>query len=87
MLESESGRFAWNLPARATGTGAAGHGVFGVGAATLNHEILNHTVEVKAVVMAHVDELDEIGDRIGRTSVKEVNGDVAGTCFHEDLHD
>lgn len=45
---------------RATGAGFARVGVSGVGAAELVHEILDHTVEVKAVVEATVREINEV---------------------------
>ena len=86
VLESEGGRLAGNLPAWATGTSASGHGVFGVRAAALNHEILNDAVEMKPVVVAHVHQFDEIGDGVGGTAVEEVDGDVACAGFHENLH-
>lgn len=57
-----------------------------MGASTLNHEIFNHTVKVQSVVVSHGYEFDEIGHRIGGTTVKEVDGDVACACFHKDLH-
>ena len=43
-------------------------------------------MEVETVVVALVDEFDEVGDRIGGTSVKKVDGDVACAGFHENLH-
>ena len=87
VLEGEGGGLAGNLPAWATGTGASGHGVFGVRAAALNHEVFNDAVEMEPVVVAHVDEFDEIGDGVGSTAVEEVDGDVACAGFHENLHD
>ena len=86
VLESESGRFAGDLPARAAGTRTTGHGVFRMRAAALNHEILDDSVKVETVVVTHVHEFDEIGHGVGGTAVEEVNGDVAGAGFHENLH-
>lgn len=57
-----------------------------MGAAALNHEVLDHPVEVQAVVVAHFNQFDKIGDGVGCTAVKEVNGDVSSACFHENLH-
>ena len=87
MLEGKGRGFARDLPAWAAGSSTARHRVLGVRAATLNHEILNHTVEVKTVVVAHFHQFDEVGHRVWCTSVKEVDGDVSGAGFHEDLHD
>lgn len=57
-----------------------------MGAAALNHEVLNHAMEVKTVVMPHFDEFDEVGHRVRCTAVKEIDGDVACAGFHENLH-
>ena len=86
VLQGKGGGFAGNLPAGATGASSAGHGVFRVRAAALNHEVLDHTMEVKSVVVAHLDQFDEIGDGVGGTAVEEVDGDVACAGFHENLH-
>jgi len=87
VLEGKGRGFARDLPAWAASTCTARHGVLGVGAAALYHEIFNDTVEVKTVVVAHFHQFDEVCDRVRRTSVKEVDGDVSGAGFHEDLHD
>jgi glutathione peroxidase len=87
VLESQCGRFARDLPAWATGSCSARHGVFGVRTAALNHEIFNDTVKVETVVVAHVHQFHEVGYGVWCVSVKEVDGDVAGAGFHEDLHD
>ena len=55
-------------------------------AATLNHEIFNHTVEVQTVVVTGLDQFHEVGDGVRSTAVEEVDGDVAGAGFHENLH-
>ncbi len=86
VLEGERRRLAGNLPAGPAGTCATGHGVLGVRTAALNHEVLNDPVKVETIVVAHVHELHEVGDGVGGTAVKEVDGDVAGAGFHEDLH-
>ena len=86
VLEGQCGRFARDLPAWATGSGSARHGVFGVRTAALNHEIFNDTVKVETVVVAHVHQFHEVGHGVWCVSVKEVDGDVAGAGFHEDLH-
>ena len=86
VLQGKGGGFAGNLPAGATGAGSASHGVLGVRTAALNHEVLDHTMEVKSVVVAHLDQFDEIGDGVGGTAVEEVDGDVACAGFHENLH-
>ena len=44
VLEGEGRSFAGNLPARSTGTGSPRHGVLGMRAAALDHEIFNDTV-------------------------------------------
>ena len=87
VLEGEGRRFTGDLPAWASGTGSARHRVLGMRAAALNHEVFNDAVEMEAVVVAHVDEFDEIGDGVGSTAVEEVDGDVACAGFHENLHD
>ena len=86
VLEGKSRSFTGDLPARAAGASTSGHWVFGMRTAALNHEVFNHTMEVEPVVVPHFHEFDEIGDRIGCTAVKEVDGDVACAGFHENLH-
>ena len=86
VLEGERGRLAGDLPARAAGTGSPGHGILGVRAATLNHEVFNDAVEVESIVVPVLDQLHEVGDGVGGTAVKEIDGDVACAGFHENLH-
>lgn len=86
VLQGEGRWFARDLPTWSAGTCSSRHWVLGMRAATLNHEILNHTVEMEPVVVAHFDKFNEIGDGVGGTAVKEVDGDVACAGFHENLH-
>ena len=86
VLEGEGRGLAGDLPAWTAGTGSTGHWVLGVGAAALNHEVLNDAMEVESVVVPRIHQLDEVGDGVGSTAVKEVDGDVACAGFHENLH-
>ena len=52
----------------------------------MNHEVLNDAVEMKPIVVAVLDQLHEVGDGVGGTAVKKVDGDVACAGFHENLH-
>ena len=72
VLQGEGRGFAGNLPAGATGACAPGHGVLGVRATSLQHEISNDAVEVKAVVVSVADEFHEVRNRIRRVSVVEL---------------
>ena len=67
MLEVQGRTFARDLPPWTTGPCSSGHGVLGVWAATLNHEIFDDAVEVKSVVEPVFDEFDEIGHSIWGT--------------------
>lgn len=87
VLQTKRRCFAWDLPAWSTSARSSGHWVFGMWAAALNHEVFNYTVEVKAVVVAHLDQTHEISNRIGGASVVEFDGDVSCAGFHKGVHD
>jgi hypothetical protein len=70
MLEGEGRGFARNFPARAASSSHSRIWIFGMWAATLDHEVFNDAVEVEAIVMPHVNEFDKISDRIGGAAVK-----------------
>ena len=55
-------------------------------AATLNHEVFNHTVEVEAIVVAHFDQFDEVRHRVRGTSVVKFDCDVSSAGLHEGVH-
>src|SRR5690606_13443803 len=56
--------------ARAAGTGA-------LGAAALDHEVVQHAVEIQAVVEAALGEVDEVGNRQRRLVGSQFNADRA----------
>ena len=55
--------------------------------ATLKHEALDHSVEMQAVVVALLHQIKEITGRDRHGVGEEFDGNVAGSRFHEDLHE
>jgi hypothetical protein len=65
-----TGGFTLDGPARSAGAGA-------LGAATLNHEIWEHTVEGEPVIEAALGELAEVCDGEWGVGVEELDGHIA----------
>ena len=78
--------FTGDVPARATGSGSTRHWIFGMGAAALNHEVFDHTMEVQTVVVAHVDQFDKIRHGVGGAAMIKFDCDVSCAGLHECVH-
>src|SRR5262249_27393933 len=59
--------------------GAAGAGAFG--ATALDHKVGDHAGPFQTVVKAFAGKLLEIGDRLGRFIVEQLDADVSSVCF------
>ena len=57
-----------------------------MGAAALNHEVFNNTMEVQAVVVAHVDQFDKVRHGVGGAAMIKFDCDVSCAGLHECVH-
>lgn len=85
-LRIRSTQLALDLVARATGAGLASRALFGVRTATLDHEIVDHTMESKVVVETFLDKLYKVSDRRRRRLLKQGDVDIAARRGYRSFH-
>jgi hypothetical protein len=56
-------------------------------ATALNHEVLNDSVKVKAIIVATLNQPDEVGHGVWCFVIVQLNGNVTCAGFHKGLHD